>query len=154
MEEQKEISPDIGLKQWILKTITVAVTLLMFVYVVDTYFEISILADTILAIAIVLCIGFAHEGLHYYQAVKLGYKPKWYRTKIMMGFEISHHTNRKQWNKDKRKIALIPYTFLVPLSFILVVVGYQFDNLGMLIAGAGSILMHLISYSKEGIEVT
>ena len=135
---------------WVIKTFLVAMVLIMVVYAIEYYLHIPILTDAVLAITIVLCIGFAHEAFHFMTAIKLGYQPKWYRTTFKMGFEIGHHSNRGKWIKDKKKIARAPYYVLVPLSILLVFLGYMLNNIGVLVAGIGSLLMHGISYPSEG----
>jgi len=143
----------IGLKTWISKSIMTLLILLAIVYLVEFYMEMPILVDSILAIIIALCIGFTHEALHYRKAVKLGYEPKWYRTKIMMGFEITHHTKRSIWMKHRKQIALAPYVVLVPVSIILIVVGVYYNYLGILIGGIAGVLLHGVSWFFEGKDV-
>lgn len=143
----------LGFKQWVIKTVIVTLTLLAIVYLIQLYFDVQILVDTLIAITIVLVIGFTHEALHYRIAIKLGYKPKWWRTKLRMGFEVAHHTNRKQWNIDKRKIAIAPYVVLIPIIIVILLLGIYLQNLGLSIAGIGSLLLHGISWPSEGKEV-
>lgn len=142
----------LGLKQWIIKTILVIFLLMLIVGIIERLFHIPILVETMVSIIIVLSIGFTHEALHYMQAIKLGYQPKWYRTTFKMGFEIGHHSNRVKWMKDKKKIGRAPYIYLVPLSIIILIVGLLIDSLGLTIAGVGSLIMHAISYPSEGKE--
>jgi len=151
MKEEEETS--IGFKQWVTKTIIVTLTLLAIVYLIQLYFDVQILVDTLIAITIVLVIGFTHEALHYRVATKLGYTPKWWRTKLRMGFEIAHHTNRKQWTIDKKKIATAPYVVLIPITIVVLLLGIYFENLGLIIAGVGSLLLHGISWPTEGKEI-
>ena len=146
----REEGGDIGFKMWVKKTVIVALVLLAVIVLVEQYIGVPLLTDTLIAISLTLCVGFTHEGLHYQQAMKLGYEPKWYRTTFKMGFEISKNTNTKQWRKDKRKIALAPYKVLVPLSIAFLGVGYIFNSFGIIIAGVASLLMHGISYPSEG----
>ncbi len=145
-----EEDTNIGLKMWISKTITTLLILLAVVYLVQLYFDVPILIDTILAITIAIAIGFTHEGLHYWQAVKLGYKPKWYRTKIMMGFEISHHTKRVVWLVHKKKIARAPYVVLVPVSLVILLAGIYFNQFGLMVGGIVGLLLHGVSWPLEG----
>ena len=150
---RKEEETTLGFKQWIMKTIIVTITLLGVVYVIQLYFDVQILVDTLIAITIVLVIGFTHEALHYRVAVRLGYAPKWWRTKLRMGFEIAHHSNRKQWLVDKKKIAIAPYIVLIPISVGVLCIGIYFENIGVTIAGIGSLLLHGISWPTEGKEI-
>jgi len=145
-EEDKRAS----FKHWLTRIVFLIMIMLGFVYWFEVYFDIPILADTIITFMIVLSIGFTHEALHYYQAVKLGYKPKWYRTKIMMGFEISHHSSKGKWLKDKKKIGMLPYVVLVPSSFLILGFGFYFNEFSLQIAGVCGILLHAISYPFEG----
>lgn len=108
------------------------------------------MVDTLLAITIVLSIAFVHEALHYRKAIKLGYNPKWYRTRFKMGFEITPHTNRKKWLKDKKQIGLAPYYFAIPVSVALLVIGFYFNSIGIFVAGVGSLILHGISLPSEG----
>lgn len=157
MEDKKKggVDPEepLGVRQWITKTILLVIFLLVLVAVIDVYLPYPILTDTIIAFTLVLCIGFSHEALHFMTAMKLGYKPKWYRTRFKMGFEIVPHTNRKKWMNDKKVIALKPYIVLVPFSCIILAVGLLFNHLGLVIGAIGSLLMHGISYPTEGREI-
>jgi len=141
---------ELGLKTWITKSVMTLIILLGVVYVVQMYFDLPIMIDTITAIIIALTIGFTHEGLHYRQAVKLGYKPKWYRTKIMMGFVISHHTKRDVWMVHKKKIARAPYIVLVPVSLVILLAGWYIGSLGVMIGGIAGLLLHGVSWPMEG----
>jgi len=138
---------------WIIRTIMVAIILLTLVYAVEQYIGIPIVTDAMIAITLVLLIGLGHEFLHYIVAVRLGYKPVWFREKMKMGFDITPHTNRNKWRKDNKKIALAPYYLLIPVSIILIVVGYMMGSLGITMSGIGSLLLHGISIKKEGVLV-
>jgi len=154
-EVKEEIEEDdkLNVKHWVIKMVEVATLLSILIFVVQVYLDIPILVDTIVAILIVLSIGFAHEGLHYYQAVKLGYEPKWYRTRFMMGFEIEHKRRSTTWSEHKKKIATLPYKVLLPISIIIFILGLNFNFYGVWIAGLGSILMHSVSWFYEGKDV-
>ncbi len=153
VKEEEYLANKAGLRKWVTKTILTGLLLIAIVYYIEFYFDVPVVVDTIIGITIVLFLGFLHEWLHYWQAVKLGYEPKWYRTRFTMGFEISHKSARGKWLKDKRKIALSPYVVIMPLSFIIVFIGYVIGNIGILIAGVASILLHIITYKKEGVRV-
>ena len=153
MSDEEYLDNKAGLHKWIKKTIFTGLLLIGVVYLIEFYFDIPVVIDTLIGITIVLFLGFFHEGLHYWQAVRLGYEPKWYRTRFTMGFEISHKSARGKWLKDKKKIALAPYIVIMPLSFIIVFIGYALENVGILIAGIASILLHLLTYKKEGVRV-
>ena len=148
MSEEEETK--LGIKQWVTKSIIILCILMLVVFSIERYFEIPIVINTLIAIIIALAIGFTHEFLHYYEAIRLGYTPKWYRTKIMMGFEISHHSSRKKFMEDRRKIGLFPYVFLVPLSVVILVYGVYIEHLGIGIGGVAGLLLHVVGWPKEG----
>ena len=151
--EEPEEEDTLNIKHWISKMIQVTVLLTILIFVVERWLNISILVDTLLAVLIVLSIGFTHEGLHYYQAVKLGYKPKWYRTRFMMGFEIEHKRRSSTWTQHKKMIAELPYKVLLPVSTIIFIIGIAFNVYGVWIAGLGSMLLHGVSWFHEGKDV-
>lgn len=142
--------PELGIKKWIVKSVSVTIILMVLVFAIQQFLMIQVLVDTLLAITIVLSIAFVHEALHYYEAVKLGYRPKWWRTRFRMGFEISHHSERGKWLVDKKKIARIPYYFAIPVSVALIPIGYVLGFYGIMIAGIGSLILHGISFPLEG----
>lgn len=162
----KETGEDINFKHWLTRTVMVSILLFTLVGIIDRYLGIKILMTTVLAVTIVLVIMFIHEGLHYYKAISLGYKPIWWRTKLRFGFDIetnektekrknedatlTNNERKRKEMKDVRDIAIIPYKVIVPLSFLLVVSGFIFNIDALLYAGLASSLLHLISYKKEG----
>ena len=149
MTKKKEAS----FKHWLTRIVILNLILLGFMYNFQVYFHVPVFVETLIAFTIVLAIGFAHEGLHYYQAVRLGYKPTWYRTRFMMGFEISHRSARGKWLKDKRKIGMLPYVVLVPISIIILYIGIHINSLAVMISGASGILLHVVSFPFEGKSV-
>jgi len=149
----EENNEGLNFKHWLGRTIAIAIILMIIVYFIEKYLGIPIVTHSLIAIFLTLFIGLAHEACHYVTAIKLGYKPKWYRTKIMMGFEITPHTNRKIWRQHNRKISIAPYIVLVPVSIALVLVGYYYWQLGIMIAGIAGLLLHGLSIKKEGIIV-
>jgi len=145
-DEEDEEKP-LGLKQWATKTILLLFIFSMLIYATEVSLKIDLLSNFFMVVAISLCFGFAHEYLHYYQAIKLGYKPKWYRTKVTMGFEISHKSARGKWLKDKKKISLLPYKVLLPVSVVIFLVGFfYFETWGIWLGGVMGILLHTIAY--------
>ena len=150
LEEDDEDELDVN--RWIIKTIVTGCFLAGLVFLIEFFFEIPILTDTAVAIAVVLTIGFLHEGLHYREAVKLGYNPKWYRTVFTMGFEI-HHDNTAEWEVHKKLIAHAPYKVVIPITFVILILGIMFSSLGLSIAAVGSFLLHVVSYTQEGKDV-
>ena len=124
--------------------------LLAVVYAVEYFFHVQIVTNTILAVTIVLCMGFAHEALHYGKAVSLGYVPKWYRTRVMMGFEIEDNPNKRIREKHKKQIGHAPYPVIMPISVAILLLGLYFNNLGLFVAGLSSIILHCIAFPLEG----
>lgn len=153
MSDEEYLDTKAGWHKWIQKTVLTGLLLIGVVFLIEYYFDVPIVIDTLIGITIVLFLGFLHEGLHYWQAVRLGYEPKWYRTRFTMGFEIAHKSSRGKWLKDKKKIALAPYIVIMPLSFIIIFIGFIIGNNGIMIAGIASILLHLLTYKKEGVRV-
>ena len=149
----KKEEEDLSFKHWLSRTVMIGIILFVIVYALERALGIPMVTHAFLAVVIVLMISLAHEALHYWRAIRLGYKPKWYRTKIMMGFEIGHHSSRKKWLVDKKKIALAPYYFLIPLSLVLVAIGINYNVMGIYIGGIGSIIIHGISLPFEGRDV-
>ena len=148
LEEKKD--DDIGFKQWIIKTVTIAIILLAVVCAVEYFFHVEIVTNTILAVTIVLCMGFVHEALHYGKAVSLGYVPKWYRTKVMMGFEIKDNPDKVLRDRHRKQIGHAPYPVIIPISVAILLLGIYFGNLGLFVAGLSSIILHGIAFPLEG----
>lgn len=153
MSDEEYLDTKAGWRKWIQKTILTGLLLIGVVFLIEYYFDVPIVIDTLIGIIIVLFLGFLHEGLHYWQAIRLGYEPKWYRTRFIMGFEIAHKSARGKWLKDKKKIAMAPYLVVMPLSFIIIFIGFIIGSNGVMIAGIASLLLHLLTYKKEGVRV-
>jgi len=151
LEEPVE-EDELNVRRWIIKTIITGCGLIALLLLVEFLFDIEILTDGFIAIIIVLSIGFLHEGLHYREATRLGYKPKWYRTIFTMGFEI-HHDNTSEWEKHKKLIGRAPYKVVIPLIFIIMIIGVVLNSFGLMIASVGSLLLHIVSYKMEGRDV-
>jgi len=163
---KKEYGENINFKHWLSRTIIVSILLFTLVGIIDRYLGWNILVTTMLAITIMLIIMFLHEFLHYYQAKKLGYEVIWWRTKWRFGFDTD--TDKKQqWRLDQeknlsikqrkqrnvsdvRKIATLPYYVIIPLSISIIILGFTLKINGIYYAGIASILLHVISYKKEG----
>ena len=150
---KEEKDDNLNFKTWIFRTVVIGIILLIIVYLLERYLGIPILTHSMIAISITIIIGLSHEACHYITAIKLGYKPKWYRTKVMMGFEIIPHSNKKKWRADNRKISLAPYVVLIPLSIIILIIGYIFWHMGLIVSGVSGLLLHAMSIRKEGIIV-
>jgi len=169
----KQEGEEINYKHWLSRTIFVGIILTMLVLVIDRYFDVDLLEDTILTIMITLLLGFFHEYLHYRKAIALGYKPVWWRTKFRMGFSIdtdikteertqedkklSIKEQKKKNIKDTHIIGVAPYKILVPFSILALILGtylwFEYQSFGLLIASIASLIMHTYTYNKEGKEV-
>jgi len=149
-DHQDKQNENIGFKQWLTKTIIIGFLLLGIVYAVEHFFHIEILTHTILAITIVLAMGFTHEAIHYFKAIKLGYKPVWFRTRFTMGFEIEDNPNLGLREKHRKQIGFAPYPIILPLSIITLIIGLYMNNLGLIIAGITSTVLHIITLPFEG----
>ena len=143
--KENEIEDSLGLKQWIIKTVILLAIFTGLISVTQIYLHVDILSNTLIAIAISLVIGFTHEYLHYHQAVKLGYKATWYRTRFTMGFEVSHNKNAK-WYQDKKKISNLPYYVLLPTSIVIFIIGLYINIWGIWVGGVLGIILHTIAY--------
>jgi len=148
----REEGEEINFKHWLSRTIFTMITFFLIILIIDRYTDFDLFIQSFIAVAITIIIGLVHEGLHYREAIKLGYSPVWWRTRFRMGFTINSHSKRDEWLKDKRKIAIAPYIFLIPLTIIILSIGIITNTLGLTIAGIGSLLMHGYTISKEGIE--
>lgn len=151
-EEEKEDEMLLGIKTWITKSVLSATLLLLISLIIERYTGLVIVTHIIIATTIALCLGFLHEGLHYRKAKKLGYEPKWWRTRFRMGFEIESHSKRSKWIKDKKEIGVAPYYVVVPLSFLIFGLGVLVQHLGIIAGGFTGILLHIITYRSEGVE--
>lgn len=146
MKPEENDLNEVNLKHWISRTVILAVIFVFLIAITEYTFSIPLLSNALMAIAISVILGLAHEYLHYHQAVKLGYKPEWYRTRFTMGFELSHHSDREQWRKDKKKISLLPYYVLLPVSVAILVIGFYLDIWGIWLGGVMGIVLHTIAY--------
>ena len=152
LEDSKEEEDELGIKKWIFKTISMVVFLIILVLMTEWMFDVQIISEALIAIAVVVPLGFIHEGLHYREAIKLGYKVKWYRTKLTMGFDIIS-TDKKTWNTHKKQIGYAPYKFIIPIAIAITFVGWLLNSLGVTAAGVASIVLHIYSYSREGRDI-
>jgi len=145
-EEKEDEEKEVNFKHWLTRTLILLFIFIGLIYTAEVTIGIKILSNSLMTIAIAVSLGLLHEYLHYYQAVKLGYEPKWYRTKFTMGFEISHHTNRKTWMAHKKKISMLPYYVLLPLSVIIVALGVYYNIWGIWLGGLMGIVLHTVAY--------
>lgn len=149
IEQEENALEELGIKKWIVKTTFMVFFLVILVLMVQAFFSIPILTDSLIAVAIVVPLGFIHEGLHYLEAKKLGYKVKWFRGKITMGFDvISDDTTN--WEKNMKRIGRAPYKFIMPIAISITFVGWMLNSFGVTVAGVASIVMHIYTFSREG----
>ena len=165
----REEGDEINFKHWLSRTILVGVTLSLLVGVIDRWFDVDLLEQTILAIMITVMVGLFHEYLHYRVAIRLGYKPVWWRTKFRMGFSIdTENKTEERMEKDKKlsvkerkkrdvqdtiDIGKAPYHVIMPIALLIGVFGVLTHNWGIAVAGLITIAMHMYTYKKEGKEV-
>jgi len=150
--DEDRIKKRLTFKHWMIRTVLIGIILFSLVLTIEHLTGTTIFLHTIIAVTIVLLLGLLHEGLHYYKAVKLGYKPKWWRTTFRMGFTIEHD-NINTWKQDRDKIGKIPYVFIIPISIVILIIGVYFNYLGIIVAGVGTLLLHAFTYRKEGREL-
>lgn len=146
MEEEKQL----GFKHWFSRTIMLAIIIFLGVYWIDQNTNWDIFIHAIIAATIALFLGFLHEALHYYKAVKFGYKPKWFRTKVRICFEVNLTGSKAKQLKERRIIGIFPYIFVIPIAIVVLVAGIYLDHLGITIGGVATLLMHGITFWKEG----
>ena len=101
--------------------------------------------QVVITFAICFALGKAHEGLHIYKAKKLGYKLLSYKL-----FKNEVDIDIQETDPNVRKIALFPYTILVPLGWLLVPLGWFLNSFGILMAGVATVLIHGLSVKNEG----
>ena len=169
MNHYEEKGKDINFKHWLSRTILTAFLLLLIVGIVERYFKLELLVTALLAMTIAILFGLLHEYLHYHKAIKLGYLPVWYRTKIKFGFDIdSNIKTLEQMDKDSllsprelkeknvKDVLLIgraPYKTILPLSIITLFIGLTINNWGIVLGGFATLFMHGVTYWKEGKEI-
>jgi len=144
--EEKEI----GFKHWLSRTIMLGIILFILVYWIDQNTEWDIVYHTIVAVSIALFLGLFHEALHYYKAIKLGYTPKWFRTKFRVCFEVNLTGPKQSQLLQRKMIGIFPYIFIVPISLVILGIGVYLNHLGIIVGGVTSLLLHAVTFSKEG----
>jgi hypothetical protein len=165
MKMTEEKGAEINFRKWITKVFLLMIILFSITYGFQQYLGIPLLLDIMIMLISLLILFFLHEYLHYFVALKLGYKPEWYRTRFMMGFDIdtknktekainrevglSPKEKRKMHLKENRNIALAPYFVCVPLSICLLVFGYSFNVQGLIYGGILGIIGHVITFPME-----
>lgn len=149
IEEEEE--EELHFKKWFTKIVFLMIILAILTYAIERYIAIKLLVDFMVLFIVILLIFFLHEGLHYRRAIKLGYKPEWYRTKVTMGFDVDFgQTKREVAREHIEEIGKAPYPVCIPLSLVIIIAGFFIGNLGLLGAGILSFVGHLITYKMEG----
>ena len=163
MTEEK--GEGINFRRWISRVIALMIILACMTYMIQQYLGVPLILDIMITVIAILMLFFLHEYLHFLVALKLGYKPEWYRTRFMMGFEIdtkdrkpeviekekslSQREKKERHLKDNKSIAVAPYFVCVPLSIAFIFMGYQFSILGVTVAGILSLIGHGITLPME-----
>lgn len=99
----------------------------------------------IIAIAIAVPLGKVHELCHLRTAKRLGYKVTNFQLwKNEIEIDIKHA------DPNTKKIAYAPYYIMIPICLFLIGIGWQYQILGVFIAGVGSLLIHMITLPLEG----
>jgi len=111
----------------------------------------SIVFDFIIHCIIAICIavpfGIIHEYLHRRKAIQLG-------CKVTKGPRFKNETIVDTVDPVKTKqIARAPYIVIVPIAFVILIIGIYLLHLGLMVGGGGTLLMHAISYPLEGREM-
>ena len=167
MTEEK--GEDINFKKWITKVISLMIVLSIITYGIQTYLKIDLIFDIIVGVMLILLLFFLHEYLHFYTAKKLGYKPEWYRTRFMMGFDIdtkirtdtviqsekglSQREKKEKHLRENKKIAIAPYYICIPLAIVLLALGFYINFNGFIFSGALVLIGHAITLPMEAKEV-
>ena len=100
----------------------------------------------LVALCIAVPFGTAHEYLHMRKAKQLG-------CKVSKGKRFKNETIVDTTDPVKiKKIGRAPYIVLVPLATIILIIGIYLANIGLMVGGGGTILIHAISYPLEGRE--
>ena len=105
----------------------------------------TIILHTAIAIIIVMILSKVHEYIHIYEAKKFGIKINninWWKNEIDIEITKEH----PHW----KQVAYTPYYYLIPVGVIIAMIGIYFQYFGIVIGGAGTILINVISIKGEG----
>lgn len=103
-----------------------------------------ILVNSIIAILIAVPLATIHEFLHARKAKQLG-------CLVVSQNLIKNETIVDTKDPEKiKQIARAPYYYLVPTSILILVIGLCLNQWGIIIGGAGFLLMQCIAYPIEG----
>jgi len=160
-----EKGSEINFKRWLSRVIALMIILSLMAYGFQYQLKIDLLFDVIILLISVLLLFFLHEYLHYYVALRLGYKPEWYRTRFMMGFEIdtkdrteeaknkelglSSKQKKEKHLKENKIIAVAPYPICLILSLCFLIFGFSFNFNGLFFAGMLGLIGHVFTFTME-----
>jgi len=103
-----------------------------------------VLVNSIIAILIAVPLATIHEFLHARKAKQLG-------CLVVSQNLIKNETIVDTKDPEKiKQIARAPYFYLVPVSIIILVIGLWLNQWGIIIGGAGFLLMQCVAYPIEG----
>jgi len=104
----------------------------------------NVFIELVVALIIAVSMGFLHELLHIHMARHLGYNVKkidFFKNEIVVDVDDVG---------DIRKIARAPYIVLIPLNMIIFLTGIWFCSIGLMVGGGTVLLLHAVSYFREG----
>ena len=107
-----------------------------------------IIVNSIIGIIITIPLAIIHEMLHARKAKQLGC--------LVVNKSLSQRFIKNETivdTKDPEKIKQIaraPYFYLVPVSILILVIGLYLNQWGIIIGGAGFLLMQCVTYPIEG----
>ena len=103
-----------------------------------------IIVNSIIAIIITIPLATIHEFLHARKAKQLG-------CLVVSQNLVKNETVVDTEDPEKiKQIARAPYYYLVPASILILVIGLYMNQLGIIIGGAGFLLMQCVAYPIEG----
>ena len=102
----------------------------------------QIILDTILAIAIAVSLGFLHEALHIRKAKQLGFKAEKVKGHNITLVDVEDPVKARQ-------IGLAPYYVIVPSATVILLAGIYLFNLGLIVGGGATLLIHAFAYKKD-----
>jgi len=107
----------------------------------------NVFVELVVALTTAVSMGFLHELLHIYMARHLGYNVKkidFFKNEIIVDVDDID---------DIRKIARAPYIVLIPLNMIIFLTGIWFCSIGLIVGSLTVLLLHAVSYRREGIKI-
>lgn len=107
---------------------------------------VDILIHTFIAGCIAVPMGTFHEYLHRRKATQLGLKVEkwsWRRNETIVDVDDKEMID---------KISMAPYKVIVPLSLLIFCLGIYFIHLGLMVGAGAVLLMHIVTFTKEGVK--